>query len=133
MVLVEVLRDPVVESRGHRWNSDYVETYWLPILGPTATWLVRLLARDLERQHTGVVIDLADVAARLGVSWSADGSSTLGRAIARCQMFGAVDVAVRSAVLRVRSHMAPLPQRHLARLPASLRARHEIDQREHLG
>ena len=29
--------DPVVERFGHAPRSVYVETYWLPILGPSAT------------------------------------------------------------------------------------------------
>ena len=36
--------DPVVEEHGHDPRSAYVERYWLGLLGPTATWLVRRLA-----------------------------------------------------------------------------------------
>src|SRR3546814_3891300 len=33
--------DPVVEAAGHPVRSVYVETFWLPTLGPTAMWLLR--------------------------------------------------------------------------------------------
>ncbi len=35
--------DPVVEAHGFSPRSPYVETCWLPVLGPTATWLYRRL------------------------------------------------------------------------------------------
>lgn len=124
--MVDALRDPVVEMHGYSCDSDYVETFWLPILGPTATWLVRLLARDLEQHPAGLTADLAEIAARLGVAWNRDRPSTLGRAFARCQMFGVIDVVGGPTTVRVRTHMAPLPRRHLVRLPASLRSRHEF-------
>ena len=35
--------DPVIDALGHDPRSSYVETYWLGILGPSTTWLLRRL------------------------------------------------------------------------------------------
>lgn len=35
VITIEAWRDPVVEALGHDPRSLYVETFWLPVLGPT--------------------------------------------------------------------------------------------------
>lgn len=124
LVTVRTVEDPVLDTLGHPARGDYVEEFWLPVLGPTATWLVRLLVGDLERRPAGFVADLGDVADRLGVSWSASGPSTLSRALARCEMFGACSISGSPVVVGVRRMLAPLPRRHLARLPDTVQIRH---------
>ena len=52
---VEVLRivawtDPVIDRLGYDPRSIYVETFWLGILGPTCTWLMRRLRHRARRQ-----------------------------------------------------------------------------------
>ena len=42
------LTDSVIDQLGHDVRSSYVETYWLPILGPSAIWAARRLAEWLE-------------------------------------------------------------------------------------
>ena len=37
------LTDSVIDQLGHDVHSSYVETYWLPILGPSAIWAARRL------------------------------------------------------------------------------------------
>ena len=41
--------DPVVDTLGHDPRSRYVETFWLPTLGPTALLLLRHLADRFDR------------------------------------------------------------------------------------
>ena len=41
---VSRLDDPVVEAIGHDADSDYAETYWLPVIGPSALWALRRLS-----------------------------------------------------------------------------------------
>jgi hypothetical protein len=36
--------DPVVDGRGYAIYSSYVEVFWLPVLGPSATVLLQRLA-----------------------------------------------------------------------------------------
>ncbi|MFM8627093.1 MAG: hypothetical protein ACKOCC_09150 [Actinomycetota bacterium] len=122
---IEPWVDPVVEGLGHPTESLYCETFWLPVLGPTAMWLTRMLARDLETNPGGFDTDAASIAARLGISWSTTKPSTLSRALARCEMFGACRTSADGSTIAVRRALAPLPRRHLARMPAILRDHHD--------
>ena len=51
MLAIYPWSDPVTDATGHPVRSDYVEQFWLGILGPTATWLVRRLVAGFD--HTG--------------------------------------------------------------------------------
>ena len=44
-ITLDRLDDPIVEGVGEHVTSPYVETFWLPRLGPSATWMLRLAAR----------------------------------------------------------------------------------------
>ena len=48
-VIVRPWIDPVVDPIGYDPHGRYVELFWLGVLGPTATWLLRRLAIGLER------------------------------------------------------------------------------------
>ena len=51
--------DPVVDRRGHDPRSVYVEQFWLGVLGPTATWLLRRLVAGFDHQPDGYELDVA--------------------------------------------------------------------------
>ena len=59
--------DPVIDALGHDPRSTYVEPFWLGILGPRTTWLLRRLAAGLDASPAGFDLDLADTAAALGL------------------------------------------------------------------
>src|SRR5919205_4035017 len=59
--------DPVIDALGHDPRSPYVERFWLPVLGPSTTWLLRLLAAELEVNPAGFELDLAEAAHVLGL------------------------------------------------------------------
>ncbi len=59
--------DDVIDSLGHDPRSHYVETYWLGILGPSTTWLLRRLVAGLDVNPEGFELDLADTARCLGL------------------------------------------------------------------
>ena len=42
--------DPVVDSVGFDVRSNYVELFWLNVLGPTATWALRRLVTSHKGQ-----------------------------------------------------------------------------------
>ena len=46
------LDDPLVESLGFEPRSVYAETYWLPVLGPSALWALRRLSRGQTSRPT---------------------------------------------------------------------------------
>jgi hypothetical protein len=115
--------DTALESTGHDPRSAYVETFWLPVLGPSTTWLLRRLAAVLDANPEGTRIDLADTARRLGLGHRGGRSSPFMRSLARCVAF---DMAQPRGpgVLAVRRRVPPLGRRQLLRLPPSLQESH---------
>ncbi len=115
--------DPLIDALGHDPRSAYVETYWLGVLGPSTTLLMRRLAASFDQFPSGFTIDLPDTARRLGLSASVSRHSPLMRSIARCEMF---KLAVRTSPgsLAVRRRIPPLARHNLLRLPASLQEQH---------
>ncbi|MEO5724668.1 MAG: hypothetical protein ABIQ39_01600 [Ilumatobacteraceae bacterium] len=114
--------DPVVDSIGHDVRSMYVELFWLTVLGPTATWLVRRLVQGLDRYPLGYELDLADTAGALGLSFTPGISNPFVRSLNRCVLFGVAQPF--DGGLAVRRSLPPVGSRHLMRMPESLRAMH---------
>lgn len=118
------LDDPVVDELGHDPRSVYVETFWLPVLGPSTTWLLRKFAAELDDAPGGVELDADDLARRLGIGERQGASSPFARTVKRCVDF---QMALwRRDVLAVRRRLPPLARRHVRRLPDSLRREHEL-------
>ena len=114
-------RDELVESLGYDIRGSYVERFWLPILGPTATWILRRSADVFDAFPHGTTVDLADMAATLGLSFAAGKNSPFVRSLQRCVMFGfAQPTHAHADGLAVRRVAPPLPQRFVQRLPPSL-------------
>jgi hypothetical protein len=59
--------DPVIDRVGHDPRSAYVERFWLGILGPSTTWLLRRLAAGLEAAPAGFDLTLSETARCLGL------------------------------------------------------------------
>ena len=116
--------DPVIDQVGHDPRAPYVERFWLGVLGPTATWLMRRLVADLEAEPAGFELDVAATATELGVGARLGGpASPFIRSVARCCRFGAADL-VDDTTLRVRRKLPPLTRAQVDRLPPSLQAAH---------
>jgi hypothetical protein len=88
MLMVVPWHDPVVDTVGHDVRSVYVELFWLNILGPSATWILRRLVQGLDRYPLGYEVDLGDMAGSLGLAYTAGNSNPFSRALQRCSMFG---------------------------------------------
>ncbi len=122
-------RDPVADPLGVHPCSRYVELYWLGIIGPSTTWLLRRLTYGLEFHGDGFDLHLADTARALGLGDRMGRNGPFRRALARLVTFelarphGADGLAVRTAV-------PPLPLRHLTKLPESLQRSHRRWQAE---
>ena len=89
---IEVIRvvgwpDPVIDRLGYDPRSLYVETFWLGILGPTCTWLMRRFAAGLDDDPDGFDLALADTARALGLGDRLGRQSPFRRALARCVAF----------------------------------------------
>lgn len=116
--------DPVIDSLGHDPRSAYVETYWLGILGPSTTWLLRRLVAGLEADPAGFELPLAETARALGLGDKGGRNSPFMRALTRLVQF---DLAQPHGdpVLTVRRKVPPLNRRQVLRLPAVLQAQHQ--------
>ena len=118
--------DPVVESRGFAVNDPYIEMFWLPVLGPTATWLYRRLVAGVLHSPSGYTINMDELARTIGVAYTQGRHNPFVRALQRCVMFGVAEhIAVQPIrTLAVRKSLPSLPQRHLGRLPNQLQIAH---------
>jgi hypothetical protein len=115
--------DPVLDAVGHDPRSWYVETFWLPTLGPTALLLLRHLADRFETNPKGVQLAVADTAAALGLGPRDGQSSPLIRTLTRLQQFE-LACSDGDATIAVRTTLPPVHRRHVRRLPTALQARH---------
>ena len=120
---VRPLPDAVIDQVGHDARSAYVERFWLGILGPSATWLVRRLVDGLDAAPDGYDLDLARIATELGLGARSGPNSPFVRTIERCARFGVVEL-VGTTELRVRRKLPPLTRFQLERLPAHLQEDH---------
>jgi hypothetical protein len=123
-LLVRPWPDPVIDEVGHDPRSPYVERFWLGVLGPTATWLLRRLVAGLEASPAGFELDLAATACELGLGRHSGQHSPFLRSIQRCCRFGACEQPDATS-LRVRRKLPPLTRVQVERLPEHLRAAHE--------
>ena len=112
--------DTAVDPHGHWPRSSYVEMYWLPVIGPTATWLLRRLNDVVRANPNGVEVDLADLATSMGLANRPN--SPFERSIDRLVRFG---LAQHTAYgLAIRTRIPDLAERHVRRLPESLQTSH---------
>jgi hypothetical protein len=114
--------DPVVDAVGFDARSGYVELFWLNVLGPTATWLLRRLVSGLDRYPLGYELDLDDTASALGLGYTLGTTNPFIRALNRCVLFGVAQPY--DGGLAVRRSVPPVAGRHLLRMPESLRVLH---------
>lgn len=116
--------DGVIDALGHDPRSGYVEQFWLGILGPSTTWLIRRLAAGLEASPSGFDLDLAESASALGLGGKGGRHSPFMRALARCCQFDLAE-ARADGTLAVRRKVPPLNRRQVVRLPPGLQAAHQ--------
>lgn len=123
--------DPVIDALGHDPRSTYVERFWLGILGPSTTWLLRHLAAGLDASPQGFELDLAQTALALGLGSRGGRHSPFMRALTRLCQFDLAEARAGGG-LAVRSKVPPLNRRQVLRLPPPLAQAHEAWQAEQL-
>lgn len=114
--------DAVVDNNGHDPRSRYVEDFWLPVLGPTATWLLRRFAHALDAHPGGLAVDLDDTARCMGLTYTPGRHSPFVKALQRLTMFGVSHQT--AAGIAVRRTVPDVAHRHLRRLPDTVQATH---------
>lgn len=108
--------DPLIDSLGYDPRSRYVETFWLPTLGPTSVLLLRHLAARFERHPDGIDLPVAATSRALGLGDRDGTSSPIVRTLNRLEQF---DLACDDGrgTHAVRRHIPPVNPRHVRRLP----------------
>ena len=114
--------DPVVDRRGHDPRSVYVEQFWLGVLGPTATWLMRRLVAGFDHHPDGYELDVAGHRPLARAERVEGTASPFNKAVTRCVMFGLVQR--RTEAWLVRRRVPLVSQRHLGRLPDDVQSQH---------
>jgi hypothetical protein len=123
LLMVVPWHDPVVDSIGYDVRSQYVELFWLNVLGPTATWILRRLVLGFDRYPLGYELDLDETASALGLSYTVGTANAFMRSLNRCVLFGVSQPT--DGGLAVRRRVPPVATRHLMRMPAHLRQAHQ--------
>jgi hypothetical protein len=128
-VFIAPWRQPLADTLGHDSRGPYVERFWLPVLGPSATWLIRTIGWGLAAQPDGYLVDLSAVARTMGVSERLGRSSTMHRALTRLCQFDLATVHDEhpsgTPMLHARSVIPWLSRRLVLTLPSFLREEHE--------
>ena len=114
--------DAEADAEGHEARGRYTELFVLPLLGPTATWLLRRLVDGLEAFPDGYELDLGETAAALGLQHLPERPGPFAKALQRVVMFGYA--APVPYGLAVRSRVQSISARQLARLPQHLQRMH---------
>ena len=113
--------DPVVEQLGHDPRSPYVEQFYLALLGPTLTFLLRRIADAFDAWPDGFEADLEELAGGLGLASTPGGRhGPFGRALGRAVKLGLAQP--HPFGLSVRRKLPPLSYRQVAKLPARVAA-----------
>lgn len=129
METLTITFDPAMRPDGrHALCSDYVETFWLPRLGPSSIVLLRTLGRMYEPIATSGVtphtyIPVAQLAHSLGLKGGISPNSRLGRTFARLEWYRIANITGPLA-LTVAPYLPTLTARHVANLPQCLQAIH---------
>jgi|BarGraNGADG00212_1021973.scaffolds.fasta_scaffold44521_1 hypothetical protein len=116
-------KDPIADPHGVHPCSRYVELYWLGILGPSTTWLLRRMSYGFEVNADGFDLHLSETARSLGLGDRMGKNSPFRRALHRLSTFELAR-SHGTGCLAVRTRIPPLPLRHLNRLPESLQQSH---------
>ncbi len=123
--------DDVIDALGFDPRSTYAETFWLGILGPSTTWLMRRMVAGLEDHPEGYEMRLAETARSLGLGERGGRHSPFLRAVTRTIQFELARPE-EDGVLAIRRKVPPLNRRQLLRLPPALQSAHARWQEQQL-
>lgn len=115
--------DSPTDTCGHDPRSAYVEDYWLGILGPSGTWILRRMATAFDHDPDGFMVSPADLACEIGLGRGIGANAPLTRTLARLGLFDLVHLD--DDRLQVRRRVPELNRRQIAKLPEHLGRAHE--------
>ena len=132
-LMVRPWADDVIDSLGFDPRAPYVERFWLGVLGPSTTWLLRRVAAGFDQHPDGFDMSLGETAQALGLGDRGGRHSPFLRTVNRMIQFELARVeAAGAGELAVRRRLPPLNRRQTARLSPTLQAAHERWQAEQL-
>jgi hypothetical protein len=117
--------DAIIDTLGHDPRSLYVETFWLPTLGPSTLFLLRRLATYFDTHPEGVELAVAETSQSLGLGAREGRTSPLRRSLNRLVQFDLACGDATDDTFAVRTHVPPINRRHVRRLPLPLQQAHE--------
>lgn len=123
--------DEVIDRIGFDPRSPYVERFWLGVIGPSTTWLIRRLAAGFDASPDGFDMPLGETARAIGLGDKGGRHSPFLRTVNRLIQFELARVAGERE-LAVRRCLPPLARRHLMRLSPALQEAHERWQADQL-
>jgi hypothetical protein len=124
VVAIRPWLDEVIDRIGFDPRSPYVERFWLGIIGPSTTWLMRRLAAGFDASPEGFDLPLAETARALGLGDRGGRNSAFFRTLNRMVQFELARVS-GPGELQVMRKLPPLNRRQAARLSPPLQEAHE--------
>ena len=116
--------DPLLDQFGHDPRSVYVERFFLPIVGPSTTVLLRHLATRFDDEPDGFELNLSDASRCIGVGTNHAPGAAFFRTLERMISFGLAEL-IDDRLLGVRPRLASLTRRQVLRLPRRLQHEHD--------
>jgi hypothetical protein len=116
--------DEVLDRTGFDPRSPYVERFWLGVIGPSTTWLLRRLAAGFDASPAGFELSLPETARALGLGDRGGRNSPLFRTLNRMVQFELARMAGPSEI-EVMRRLPPLNRRQAARLSPALQEAHD--------
>lgn len=116
--------DDTIGEIGHDPKSAYVERFWLGILGPSATWLLRSISYGFDSAPEGFDLAPGEMARVLGLGDRTGRHSPFLRSISRLCQFELAHR--RGGSLVVRPVVPWVEPRMVARMPHQLQREHAL-------
>ena len=123
-VMIRPWPDEVVDRLGFDPRSPYVERFWLGIIGPSVTWLMRRIAAGFDASPEGFEMPLGETARALGLGDPGGRNSAFFRTLNRMVQFDLARAGGPGELLVMR-RLPPLSRRQSSRLSPPLQEAHE--------
>lgn len=103
-------------------QHQHLEMLWLPVIGPSTTWLFHRLGGWALACPEGLTVVLPELSESLGLGWSSGANSSVQRSMRRLMMFG---LARWSDSIEVATAVPAVSERQLARTSPGLVRAHD--------
>jgi len=119
---VIIWKDPLNRETGYSPRSEYVETFWLPIIGPTTLLLLRKLSLQIEREPEGFQLLPLDWIHSLGLAPRGGRHGPLWKSLDRACRFRLAQMVKDKYYIKQKFPMLNVTQ--ISRLPEKLQTFH---------